>query len=265
MSHTHATEQASVVEDPAFFGEADRVFGIHTHAPATGPVGALICLTPSLDESRVGARLARRLAAIGIPALRFDLEGHGDSLPARQAAEDGGFLAAAEWMKRNSAPSLVVVAGSAGARAALAAAAEIESLNGFVATRLSLRARSDRRSPTVGPVGRAQKALRRVAASRARGSDARDATWEATADPRAVGQLQGLIERGVPMLFVSGSEDTDYLRMQRQLSELIVDFDQTSIETVKVDARTLKDFRSIAGQSRYLTVVVDWARHLDRH
>ncbi|WP_266182509.1 alpha/beta fold hydrolase [Dyella humicola] len=70
-------------EHPFFFGDRSELFGIyHAAAPAAGKA-VLLCAPLGQDQircHRLYRQLAHALAAEGIPALRFDYYGCGDSL-----------------------------------------------------------------------------------------------------------------------------------------------------------------------------------------
>ena len=88
------------VETTELFGEAENLFGMFT-APAGARPGDMGCLVLNtgvnhrIGPHRINVKTARRLAGAGIPTLRFDLAGIGDSSAARsrldfraQAVED---------------------------------------------------------------------------------------------------------------------------------------------------------------------------------
>jgi len=75
-----------VSETTLAFGANSGLMG--TLCPAAPPagVGALLFnagVVPRIGPNRLNVRIARTLAARGIPSLRFDLSGRGDSAPAR--------------------------------------------------------------------------------------------------------------------------------------------------------------------------------------
>jgi hypothetical protein len=230
----------SIAETPVFFGQADELFGIFSSGPEAGSLGAVICLTPSIADSPVGPRLARKLAASGIPALRFDLAGHGDSHESRHSdAWDGsGFQAAAEWMKEMAVDSFVLIGGTTGANACLTASSAMSDLRGLVFNRLS----------TKRPVGRVSRIVRPP-----RG---RPVT------PTVISQLQEVIERGVPTLVVSGAADTDQARIRRLFSDGLPALDRASFQMATVPSRTLKGFRSVPAQEQFVDVVGRWISDL---
>lgn len=89
-------------EAPVLFGSDDHLFGLLTRPQgSTEPVSDIGCLVLNtgmnhrIGPHRISVKIARRLAGAGVPALRFDLSGIGDSVAAQgrsgyraQALED---------------------------------------------------------------------------------------------------------------------------------------------------------------------------------
>src|SRR5262249_41153333 len=87
-----AAEEVTMREKAFLFGKHRSLFGISTDPdPRTTAAGrpAVILLNAGvvhrIGPHRCSVRIARRLAAGGFPALRFDLAGIGDSAPRRDA------------------------------------------------------------------------------------------------------------------------------------------------------------------------------------
>ncbi len=79
-------------ETIAVFGPDHSLTGILAQpgAGASGRIGCLLLNTGvnhRIGPHRLNVKLARRLASLGIPSLRFDLSGIGDSRPAQGAAD----------------------------------------------------------------------------------------------------------------------------------------------------------------------------------
>jgi alpha-beta hydrolase superfamily lysophospholipase len=77
------------------FGEDKHLFGIVTRPISKGggnsTIGVLFTSVGAIHHvgpGRLHVSLARQLAKVGVPALRFDLAGLGDSLPSRGAVEN---------------------------------------------------------------------------------------------------------------------------------------------------------------------------------
>jgi len=79
-----ALQQTRAMEEPLFFPSDDfRLFGVlHTPQADARPYGLVFC-APFAEEHKQGYRVfvetARRLEALGLPSLRFDYRGTGDS------------------------------------------------------------------------------------------------------------------------------------------------------------------------------------------
>ena len=117
---------------PFYFGDSRRpLFGVHHPPRAAGRRPGVVVCPPfgqeSLRAHRSLRELATRLADAGIPALRFDYRGSGDSTGEAEEARLEGWVedvsAAVEEMRESTGEGRVVLAGLrlGGAMAALGA------------------------------------------------------------------------------------------------------------------------------------------------
>lgn len=122
-------------EAPVLFGPDDLLFGLLSRPQGgTAPAGDIGCLVLNtgvnhrIGPHRINVKAARRLASAGIPALRFDLSGIGDSAAAQgssgyrvQALED--MKAAMDYLsQRHGLRRFLVFGICSGAENALALA-----------------------------------------------------------------------------------------------------------------------------------------------
>ncbi len=223
-----------------FLADGQDMFGILTMpAVPVGDVGVILlgggACTPSTGRNRFSVRLARRLAEVGIPVLRFDYHGVGESTGRvvrfslnRPFTTD--LLAAARVLERHGVHRLICVGRCFGARTALSTIRRLPELAGlafismplhdFSAQDADLNVGRPRISgETVrGLLGGQRRRLhlrtlyyslrswaRRPWALHAGGSDA--LTW--VSGP-VVQWLRLSVQRGVPLLFLYGTGEQYY-------------------------------------------------------
>jgi alpha-beta hydrolase superfamily lysophospholipase len=117
-------------ELPFFFGDRHELFGIYHPATRTAGKAVLLCAPLGQDQircHRLYRQLARALAAEGIPALRFDCYGCGDSLGASTEVRwdrciSDTVTAANELRARSGIDHVVAFGARLGGSLALAAA-----------------------------------------------------------------------------------------------------------------------------------------------
>jgi alpha-beta hydrolase superfamily lysophospholipase len=132
--------------EPVFFGpDGARLFGWYVHPPAGVPLRgrAVLLSNPFGNEARwlhaTYRALAAELASRGLPVLRFDHAGTGDSegddlLPGRVPAWLNGIARAAEALRAwSGAADLALVGVRLGATLALEAAARLGGVEAIVA------------------------------------------------------------------------------------------------------------------------------------
>ena len=137
----------SVLPDPQplYLGDAERPLCGCLHLPAAGqgPVAAVLVCAPLGHEDQSTHRALRRwagtLAEAGLPVLRFDYPGAGDSAdlpegaPWVEAMLGAVHLAADALKQRSGAPRLVLLGLRAGALLAVRAARQREDVEALVA------------------------------------------------------------------------------------------------------------------------------------
>src|ERR1700722_528329 len=110
---------------PVWFGPTERpLFGmVHVPEGNTARAGAVLCSPLGREDLHVHSTyraLAERLAALGIPVLRLDYDGTGDSAgfqddPARVAAWSTSTRAALDLMRATRVPVMAAVGMRMGA------------------------------------------------------------------------------------------------------------------------------------------------------
>src|SRR4029079_18089058 len=129
---------------PTFFGPADRpLFGWVHHAPAGAASLGLVVCNPfgyeAICAHRTLRHFAQTAAAAGVPALRFDYDGTGDSAggdrdPGRVAAWVASVGAAIDALRAATGVGAVCVLGFRfGALLGALAASSRDDVAGFVA------------------------------------------------------------------------------------------------------------------------------------
>lgn len=111
------------IEESFAFGPSRSLVGTLTRssvaASATAAQGVILFNAGVLHRvgpHRLNVKIARRLAALGLPTLRFDLHGHGDSLrppagPSYHEQVDADLLAAADELARRTGVAHFAILG----------------------------------------------------------------------------------------------------------------------------------------------------------
>ena len=236
-----------------FAGKDASLFGILTR-PVTDPLGAAVVILPGggrpLATNRNGfsVRLTRELAGLGFHGMRFDYHGCGDSTGEAKVfklhdpfPED--LEAAVGWVRLHGVDRQVLMGSCFGARAALWVAASDPNVVGAVLVampvrdlergeRIPTRLARDRgvmeyvrkgfRAETLRGAldpdrrrayGRLARAKWETMASRRRGDDAYRNRYELS--ETVMRQLETVVARRVPVLFVFGEDDDLYEEFQR--------------------------------------------------
>lgn len=231
---------------PLFFEAAgETLFGTCTEPDQPGSLGVTVLrgggYTAAVTRSPLWTPLETRLASVGVRTLRFDYHGAGDSTGLIGEMGSNRYFAAdvvgaVDSLRSRGVSRHVLIGQCFGARNALAAADRIEDLAGLVliaplvrdfdrgegtATRLAEGSTLEFMSRGVGALeptmllkpkqlARIAGAARILARTKARAALARIRPGDGT--PPWVSRpfldaLTGAIERGVPVLFVFGTED----------------------------------------------------------
>lgn len=252
-------------EYPVLFSAGqEQIFGVYTvpiREVQAGGDAAVVLLTgggfiPGSHRNRMWVRLARRLGAAGIPALRVDYRGVGESTGRtlefwldRPFVED--LDGAVRWLRERGVTRVALAGSCFGARTILETAEGIAGLAGAVLLSVPLRGhrwgeyaatRFATELTVADYVHRAARArvLRRLLDRRWREAYLRVLRVKARSvvgrlragrrpdeipdglgwmSPKFVIPLRHLVGRRVPLLFLYGSEDEYYREFQRALVE----------------------------------------------
>lgn len=250
MSSVAAT---SFDEMPVYFPTGkDTLFGMFT-TPTVAPVGTAVVLIPggagtqdSVNRNRIWVRLARRVAALGYHAFRFDFHGAGESMGSEGRLRlDRPFVAdvtgAIRWLTGQGISRFILVGACYGARTALSVADDIPGVAGIVmlAPYPQDMAQGERAATLMAvewtfrqylqrtfslntlrglgdPIRR--RAYRTIFKTKTRQLVARlvgRRRGTAGASPTFLDPLAALVEGEVPILFVFGDEDDAYRVFER--------------------------------------------------
>lgn len=258
MSDVH--QRQVCVEAPVYFPSVtESLFGIHVQ-PASGALGPPVLIasggltgTSTVGRNQMFVRLSHQLAEDGLPSMRLDYHGIGEStgllsefrLDAEQPFVDD-LLGAARWLEAQGARRLFLVGKCFGSRMALATSGELlDRLDGVVligaplrnfgkgertvtrlATELSLvdylkRALKPEVLRGLGQARnrrtytRAALAKLRHVAQRARPSTAAREGANRWTSPAFLDRLEALVDHKIPVVLVYGVDDDFYQDFQR--------------------------------------------------
>jgi pimeloyl-ACP methyl ester carboxylesterase len=223
------------------------LFGVLTR-PAVEPEETAVLLlsgaaeAASFGRNQVRARLARRLAELGFPAMRVDYPGTGESTGSAPEArlDEGSILplvedaaAIAGWLRERGSRHLVVAGSCLGSRVALTCPGRVPDVGGLVLITPPVHDYDHRRMPeSGGPEG------------------------------RFVELLRDAIDAGLPALLVYGRPDrfaTDFeLARRGKLGDLL----RTAgdLVTVSMLDHAVYDFPNTAGQDAVVEATAAWLR-----
>lgn len=277
-----------MIEQTFDFGSSKHLVGTITH-PASATVQVrrtAVLLTNAGVISRVGPRrlnvkLARRFADMGIPCLRWDMSGLGDSqrprepLPSRQQfiADTGDAID--EAAARLDVDSFIMIGFCSGAEIAFRRALQDSRLVAAVlfdhhiypSRRAALRWYSRRLGETdlrelprlvARGLGARYHALRQRVVSRAQQAGPRDDSWAKPSRDEYARQITALLDRGAELLFLYSGTMPEIFNARAQFNELYAKHD--------IPRRVTFDFRpdfdhlvtTEDAQQRLLDTVLSW-------
>ncbi len=292
MSDTMVT--TGYTELPVFFETTDaRLFGVVT-LPQSGSVRTGIVILPgagtpfTVNRNRLSVRMARQLVRLGYAVLRCDYHGTGDSTGFVEGFRldrpfDADVRAAVARFHELGVERVILVGSCFGGRSALAAAAEISDVDAVVLLATSLRdhERGGRKAANAAAtwnLGRyAVEALRlrrlkglldrrsreryaRYARAKLRRSEDRS-SGSALVGPSYERPMRALLERGVPIVQIFGTDDSSLQEYREATAGPLADALRAAPDGVEV--RTIPGrihgFLSPPIQDAVVEAVVAWA------
>jgi uncharacterized protein len=253
----------------------------------------------STNRNRLSVRLNRRLAADGFHAMRFDYHGVGESTGAMERFRlhepfVGDVDAATRWMERQGVRNFILVGSCFGARTALSAASRMKNLGGLILIAVPIRdfeqgQKKGTKLAREWSLGRyALQSLhprilrglfdprrRRIymkllrtklhalsATMRGRFGSRKqiDAGWLAPISPQFMKSLSSVLDRGVPVLLVYGTEDEYFEEFRRaSTSDLgaILHRGRDRVELTTLPGQ-VHGFMTVEIQDAVLELVTEW-------
>ncbi len=274
------------------FGPTRGLVGILTEPPPDAPTGKppVVFLNSGIlhhvGASRLYVRMARRLAALGHPALRFDFSGIGDSEARRDtlSAAESAVVEVREAMdligaRKGGADKFILIGLCSGADMGFKVAQVDPRVSGLVqldpfayrTTGYYLRHYGPKLlQPAVWTgfvrrrLGRLRPARQTVAAS----GDAAEERLEYVAPEyrrifppreRVEEALDGLVKRGVRMLNIFSDGQSDHINHGAQYARAFPGLDFAGLLQVEYVPHAAHTFTEMADQERVLAAVDGWA------
>ena len=259
------------------FGPQDGLFGIlslpsveERKMPVVIPNAGIV---HRIGPHRLHVRLARHLAGLGHPVLRFDLHGLGDSapIPGQLGYEEQGALDLKDAIDTFRGESVSVLGLCSGADVAMRAALEDERIARLVLLDPhaygTSKAKIERMAVKAMDPARWQRAAGRLIASAmpAGAYDTDDTPYEdLDADrptpPREVfgTELAALTERGVEVLIRYTNFVSEILTREAHFREAFADFDFHDRVTIDMDMETDHTYTEREAKTRLLSRVAAW-------
>ncbi len=280
-------------EKAVVFGPHRTLVGVWTEArdPANSiDVPAVIILNSGLVPHtgiwRLHVRLARALATIGVPSLRFDLSGIGDSEPPRDALPLEQIVrrdidAAATYAREAQGIGRLVTLGlCSGARDALATAGRRDDVSGLVAIDLVADLRTWQfkavdiggrllnleswTNTLTGRNRRMESLVRMVTGGEAAPADDREPT-EVAAGVRTMltrddlaSQLAPLVDRGTRLLFLYSAGLEENYNHRAQFEEALPDLAKAPEVEVDFFPKANHTFEEPAQQRALIARITRW-------
>lgn len=285
-----------------FPADGEELFGVLTSPTSSAERSCVVVLgggqtaSTSTGRNRIFVTLGRQLAALGYHAFRFDYHGIGESTGTSVFRLDRPFVqdldGAIDCLRRRGIDHFVLAGSCFGARTAMAAGHRIDGVEAIVLLAPPLRdfALSERRTQEwkvrdyllsvvrperlVGGSGRVpfRRYLRflrsgaRVSARRLRARLFGTAGRLSWVSPHFLRGVSSLIDRGVPILFVYGTEDDSYPDFEEARVGRLGDLLDRAGSSVRIDVipGQVHGFTQTQAQGAIVELVADWIARLPR-
>lgn len=278
-----------MTEDALQFGDAGALMGILSRPAPGAPPAAVACLLPNaglihrVGPHRLSVKLARALAGQGLPALRFDLAGVGDSRSGNATA--GDYRAQAS---RDLQAAMDAVQAACGVQRFVVFGICSGAVNGFWAavadprvvgllmydgfwyrSRWTGLVRLAKRARSLGPGelwASVKRNMARLAGPKQAQPDGIFASWDMANPPRAefVGHMNALAARGVALYLLYGGTVLEYYSYQRQFQHVFGAEPFARHTRCELHPQLDHTFTSLQAQQQVVALATEWAAGVDQ-